>query len=313
MIETIARHRFPLALLSAVTLFMVSTPLVASTDGDQQCLRCHAMSTLAYRNPVDGTLVELSIDAHALRESVHGELACRECHDSEYRHYPHPAKLADTHLECVACHSEKSDKGLARFSRIEQEYQHSVHAQSDDPELAALGCHACHDPHRYRNPDPAAGLDAIVQTHNGVCLDCHAKLLDPLSTSHEWLPQRERHWESVRCLDCHTPAETRPGEPTPSHQILAAAESQASCLGCHSRERQLLARLYRFRAEENLADSGWLPSALYNDAYVVGMSGTRLIDAFSLALLGLMAALIGVHATLRYRLHRAATRKESSS
>ncbi|MBN2886938.1 MAG: nitrate reductase [Chromatiaceae bacterium] len=308
----IARDRTLRRLLALTLLLFVPTaPVMANPEGDGQCLRCHAMSTLAYRSPLDGELIDLSVDPHGFRDSVHGDLACTDCHNADYRHYPHPAQLAEEQLDCVGCHSERSAKGLARFGRIEDEYLRSVHGVSEKPRLAKLGCHACHDPHLYQNPDPADGLDAIIQTHNQVCLSCHRRLLDPLSTSHAWLPQRDRHWEAVRCIDCHTPAASDPSQPTPSHLVLSGAESQVACVGCHSKEQPLLARLYRFRAEEELAERGWLPSVIFNEAYVVGMSGSRLIDALSLGVLALMALLIGVHAALRYRQHRAATREES--
>ncbi len=273
----------------------------AEAEADQRaCLRCHAMPTLAYRNPDDGRILDLSIDRDALAHSVHGELACIDCHRRSYRRYPHPERAAPGDLDCIGCHEDEDD-GLSRgWVDIDKEFHLSVHAMSDAQEAAGFSCHSCHDPHRFRTAAVGEPIGQIVRNHNDVCLSCHQELVAPHSTSHDWLPNRDAHWQAVRCVDCHTPVALYA-----NHQILPADQSEQNCVGCHSADSQLLARLYHFRSEEDIARSGLLAKALYNEAYVVGMSKSPMLDQLSLFLLGLTVMLLAAHGVGRYLAHRA--------
>ncbi len=277
------------------------TASLAEAEADQRaCLRCHAMPTLAYRNPDDGRIIDLSIDRDALAHSVHGELACIDCHRRSYRRYPHPERPAPGDLDCIGCHEDEDD-GLSRgWVDIDKEFHLSIHATSDAPEAAGFSCHSCHDPHRFRPAEVGEPIGQIVRNHNEVCLSCHQELVAPHSTSHDWLPNRDAHWTSVRCVDCHTPVAL-----FANHQILPAEQSAQNCVGCHSTDSQLLARLYHFRSEEDIARSGLLAKAIYNEAYVVGMSKSPLLDRLSLVLLGLVFLMLTAHGVGRYLAHRA--------
>ncbi|MFB1489257.1 MULTISPECIES: nitrate reductase [unclassified Thiocapsa] len=264
------------------------------------CLRCHAMSTLAYRNPENGDIVDLSIDREGLAHSVHGELACIDCHRRSYRRYPHPDRPAPGDLDCIGCH-EDDDQNLSRgWVDIDAEFKHSVHAVSDSPKAAGFSCHSCHDPHRFRPAAVGDPIAQIVRNHNGVCLSCHEELIAPSSTSHDWLPNRDAHWGSVRCVDCHTPVAL-----FANHEILPAEDSAKNCVSCHSADSQLLARLYHFRSEEDIARSGLLAKAVFNEAYVVGMSKSPTLDRISLIIMGLMVLLLAAHGVGRYLARRA--------
>ncbi|RKT42767.1 cytochrome c3 family protein [Thiocapsa rosea] len=264
------------------------------------CLRCHAMPTLAYRNPENGDIVDLSIDREGLAHSVHGELACIDCHRRSYRRYPHPDRPAPGDLDCIGCH-EDEDNNLSRgWVDIDAEFKRSVHAISDSQEAADFSCHSCHDPHRFRPAAVGEPLVQIVRNHNAVCVSCHEELVAPFSTSHDWLPNRDAHWGSVRCVDCHTPVAL-----FANHEILPAEESEKNCVSCHSADAQLLARLYQFRSEEDIARSGLLAKAIFNEAYVVGMSKSPALDRLSLIIMGLMVLLLAAHGVGRYLARRA--------
>ncbi|UHD17023.1 cytochrome c3 family protein [Thiocapsa bogorovii] len=264
------------------------------------CLRCHAMSTLAYRDPDDGEIVDLSIDREGLAHSVHGELACIDCHRRSYRRYPHPNRPAPGDLDCIGCH-EDDDHDLSRgWIDIDAEFKRSVHAVSDAPEALGFSCHSCHDPHRFRPAVVGEPIARIVRNHNEVCLSCHMQLVGPSSTSHDWLPNRDAHWTSVRCVDCHTPVAV-----FAHHEILPAEDSEQNCVSCHSADPQLLARLYQFRSEEDIARRGLLAKAVFNEAYVVGMSKSPALDRLSLVIMGLMVLLLAAHGLGRYLARRA--------
>ncbi|SDW32430.1 cytochrome c3 family protein [Thiocapsa roseopersicina] len=264
------------------------------------CLRCHAMPTLAYRNPESGEIVDLSIDREGLAHSVHGELACIDCHRRSYRRYPHPDRPAPGDLDCIGCH-EDDDQNLSRgWVDIDAEFKRSVHAVSDSPKAVGFSCHSCHDPHRFRPAAVGEPIAQIVRNHNEVCLSCHGKLIAPTNTSHDWLPNRDAHWASVRCVECHTPVAD-----FANHEVLPAEKSEKNCVSCHSANPQLLARLYHFQSEEDIARSGLLAKAVFNEAYVVGMSKSPALDRLSLAIMGLMVLLLAAHGVGRYLVRRA--------
>ncbi|EXJ15596.1 cytochrome c3 family protein [Imhoffiella purpurea] len=276
----------------------------SETVDNQGCLRCHQMATLAYRDPGTGEIVDLSIAPMALSHSAHGKLACSDCHSADFDRYPHPKRLKEETLSCVGCHEDQddADQRLYRFETIDEEFERSVHATSDHPKAAGFSCHSCHDPHAFRNSRVGEEIRQIVHDDNAICLSCHKKVQDPLRDPHAWLPKREKHRESVRCLDCHTPL-TEAGQPV-SHRILAAEDSNRDCVNCHSKEPQLLNRLYQYRSEEDLASKGWVSKAVFNEAYVVGMSRSPLIDRLALAVIGITVLVLGAHGYGRYRAYR---------
>lgn len=276
----------------------------ATTHDNHACLRCHQMATLAYRDPASGRIVDLSIAPQALSHSVHGELACADCHDNDYSRYPHPKRLKSETLACIGCHEEQDDapERTYRFETIDEEFEHSIHATSSDAELAGFNCNSCHDPHAFRSSEVGEDIAQIVHDDNAVCVSCHAEVEDPLRDPHTWLPKPEKHRESVRCLDCHTPLSAS-GQPV-SHQILSAKESNRDCVNCHSKAPQLLNRLYQYRSETDLAAKGWISKAVFNEAYVVGMSRSPLIDRLALGIIGVTLLGLGAHGYGRYRAYR---------
>jgi hypothetical protein len=103
----------------------------------------------------------------------------------------------------------------------------------------------------------------------------------------------------VRCLDCHTPLEGRHLY-APSHQLLGAAESNQNCVECHSQGGELLSQLYVHRASEEREQQGFLAHAVYNDAYIIGMSRSPVIDRIGLAVVGLMILGVAAHGVGRF-------------
>jgi len=279
-------------------------------DDSPECMRCHWMETMAYRDRATRKIVDLSIDRDAYRHSVHDELACRDCHDRRYKHYPHRVRSAEEGLSCVGCHEkhqEDSDHSPPNLAGLDQEYQHSVHAlEADEP----FSCFSCHDPHSFRPLPNDTPVPQVVAANNGLCLDCHTELLTPVPEGHDWLPRPQAHWSSVRCLDCHTPLEGRDLY-APSHQILSAAESNQNCVECHSRDGELLAQLYVHRAEQEREQKGFFSHAVYNDAYIIGMSRSPIIDRIGLAIVVLMILGIGAHGYGRYLAHKRKQRETS--
>jgi len=307
-----------LAALMSLMCFALAAPLIAldaaagsaplsppAHPDNRACLRCHAMVTLAYRDGDTGKLVDLFIDPRGLAESVHGQLTCVKCHAQDYRYYPHPPTATSEQLACVGCHTQDPARSDYPFQAIAAQYAKSVHANSDDPQAQGFGCYSCHDPHGFRVSTVGKPLAEIVQDDNRVCLSCHEQVRDPLSDLHRWLPNREAHWMAVRCVECHTPPAVGADETQRvSHRILPAKESNLTCVNCHSGNQRLLGRLYAYRSREDLARDGLFAKAVFNEAYVVGLSRSPLIDALGLVVIGLTALGLMAHGVGRYRAHQ---------
>lgn len=298
-----------LLLIQPATALAAAVPVETARDGlahddSPACMRCHRMRNLAYRDQDSAAVVDLHIAADAYAGSVHAVLACGDCHARGYRHYPHRISSADEALDCAGCHREQAasttDAAIADLEEIAAEFQQSVHLEVAGP---GFSCDACHDVHRFRPLSREVGIATAVRTHNGVCLHCHqAQTLDP-PPGHAWLPRPERHRQAVRCIDCHAAA----GDPQrqyPSHQILPAAASTRDCVACHRRSSTLLNQLYTYRSQQALQASGWLTQALYNEAYIVGMTRNPTLDRISLIVIALLLAGIAAHASGRYLVHR---------
>ncbi|MCK5662108.1 MAG: cytochrome c3 family protein, partial [Thiotrichaceae bacterium] len=159
----------------------------ASFAETNNCLRCHQMETLAYRDTVTNQIVNLYVSPQHYQKSNHKHLECTECHTADYSPYPHPKSVKQENLYCLDCH--KNDIPYS-FSNIEHELKNSVHAKQ-------LNCFSCHDPHQFKISRVGDDIGQIVQNDNKICLNCHT------SPDHQWLPNPLLHWRSVRCIDCH--------------------------------------------------------------------------------------------------------------
>lgn len=301
-----SRRQLHLAAALVLPILAAASPAVATADAASEqhaCLRCHAMETIAYRDPQTWEIVDLSLDAHKLSHSVHGEMACTECHRRSYRRYPHPEQAERESFSCVGCHADDPVSATYDFNAIDAEYARSVHVAPGAKRAETFSCHSCHDPHAFNVSRVGQEIAEIVRDGNQVCISCHKRVQDPLSGSHDWLPKRDQHWSSVRCVACHTPVSDDASKRI-SHQILAAEDSNRACVSCHSKDASLLNSLYAYRSEEELARQGLFSKALFNDAYIIGMSRNPTLDRISLAILALTLLVLTGHGLLRYRAYR---------
>jgi hypothetical protein len=86
--------------------------------------------------------------------------------------------------------------------------------------------------------------------------------------------------------------------------VLSAADSNRLCVECHSQGANLLSQLYNYRVRQARERDGFFAQALYNDAYIVGMSRNRLLDWISLAVIGLALLGVAAHGAGRYIAYR---------
>ncbi|MBF0191403.1 MAG: cytochrome c3 family protein [Magnetococcales bacterium] len=304
-------HLHPLALLLGLLFFVtpITTQADASQNKDGACLRCHGMPTLSYLDPATGGLRNLSIDSKAMARSDHKNLGCRDCHAAGFEVYPHFEEARRERLECLNCHQKNTNFPRALFESIERSFTRSIHYQSMQDTFT---CFSCHNPHDFRmlSGQTRASLHSVVARDNGACRHCHdspegivgrtGRLFSSLSQTHAWLPETERHWSKVRCVECHTGGDNARG----GHFILGRNHAVRACESCHSQNSILATKLYRHRTREERRSAGFLHSVVMNDAYVIGMTRNQWLDWGGIGLIVLTLAGVGAHGLARYLVAR---------
>lgn len=253
-----------------------------------KCLSCHSQAGLE-KPPKAGMdlakLAKMLVAPAAYKESDHGQMACAKCHKGDYDQHPHTPDPDEAISECQECHAKKA-------MRVERQMEKSVHAKNLGETLT---CAKCHDAHVMRLAAKLGDPRRIVAQDNKVCVDCHDsdaayaelapadKKRPRLDETHAWLPQMARHWEAVRCVECHTP----PDEKILSHEILDKDGAEKKCTACHNPDTVLKDRLYRHLAKDEQKRYGFLNSVILSNSYVIGANRHPVLDE---VLIGLTAA-----------------------
>jgi len=223
------RLRHPGRKLLLVLLFPAVATWAVAAD---PCLECHALPNLG----VDGRPLWMHEEGFA--SSLHGELACTDCHKG-LTGFPHPP---DHRVRCdLRCHVPG-----ATHEPISVRVQESVHAALGDP--PCLGCHTT-----------AGGLEEAPVTE--LCRSCH-RGLDPTRTRYPdtlgaFGARAHSRIGEVRkapdCVDCHG-----------VHDVGAGTAARGSCDagGCHPRAREDFGVLFDHAGTtDRTAEAGGLPAA----------------------------------------------------
>ena len=206
-----------------MTLAAFAVLLVTSFPGavraQTDCLGCHGDKTLQ-----DASGQSVGVDGDKFHASIHGSLACSDCHTS-IKEYPHPDKLEA--VKCETCHADQA----AAIGG-------SIHAKA-----SAHPCTSCHgDAHSIYpkdNPKSAVYPLNIPKT----CGTCHANealakkyglqnvYATYMDSIHGYAVSKEGLLVAANCMSCHG-----------SHNILshkdpkstvARANIPNTCGACH--------------------------------------------------------------------------------
>lgn len=271
----------------------------------QLCLDCHIKNP---QNEFSKALVDFDKSVHgsAIKKGDRYAPACTDCHGSHNLKKAsdpdskiNPFKVTDV---CGKCHIA-----------ITQEYHSSIHGtellkwNSDVP-----GCTYCHGEHGI---SPMAKVEeriisanrmnfnTLVSNQMAFCVRCHTNdtlmekyKLSVLSKAHDWLPNLQKHWETVRCVDCHSSYEP----PNLSHNILPRELTVKKCEECHSKNSILMTKLYKHEKEQSRQKYGFINGTILSDAYVIGTTRNVYLDFISLTLFGIVLIFIGFHLLLRW-------------
>ena len=157
---------------------------------NSDCLECHSDDTLTKEGP-NGEEISLYVDEARFDASVHGknDVSCVDCHSdieelNEDEDVPHPVPLK--HVDCSQCHDEEQEA-----------YGESIHADAaDEDDPSSPTCAGCHGNHYIQSTQNLT----VAEREQAFCKRCH----DP-EESHQWLPNKEIHFEVVECSVCHVP------------------------------------------------------------------------------------------------------------
>lgn len=187
----------------------------AGVEETAYCLTCHGQALSAPTG--EGGLHMLSLDEEVLRDSVHLDHACTDCHAGfskeahETRAFASPRKRSVVRAEvCRQCHGDKYEQ-----------YAGSIHAALlEDGNLAAPVCTDCHGAH-------SVGPKATYETIAGVpCKKCHENIFEAyLGSMHGQARSKPGHIAAPICADCHS-----------AHEVGVASTGtrlQDACLACH--------------------------------------------------------------------------------
>ncbi|MFW6370146.1 MAG: cytochrome c3 family protein [Bacteroidota bacterium] len=305
------KHR--LIILSFILLIFCSwSRIYAQDNGNEEqhpCLKCHSSQTYSFYNDLmereERKLMNpfYIIDTVALRMGVHNAFECIDCHSYEYMEYPHKAQIKLEPLPtCLDCHGGGDTP--FQFDEIQEEFQKSIHYQEHQDNFT---CSKCHDIHTYRPVSTTSdNIKEIVNYSNGMCLSCHDNMREYNLVSgrtnpeivevHEWLPNQQLHFRSVRCIECHT--DVQEGLMVP-HNIVGKEQAVRKCAECHSRNSRLKATLYKYQNLQQRAEEGGLGAVISNQAYVIGTHQVPFLRTLGFIITALTLAVIGIHIVFR--------------
>jgi hypothetical protein len=280
------------------------------SEANERCFNGHGQGTYIYTNENLGREVkalmfsERIINRNDFYRSNHRSFGCTDCHSEEYTKFPHAGELRmEQQYNCIDCHGGDENFARFKFEEIEAQYRQSIHFKMEEE---GFSCWKCHDPHTYiLNARTSNNLAGTILYDNNICLNCHSNfnhfqlLTDRdeinILSKHEWLPNQEAHFRSVRCIECHTEVNNNV---LISHLITAKEKAVKKCNECHSQNSLLMTSLYKFKSREQ-RKSGFLNGVILNESYVIGANRNKYLNVLSIIVFTAVALIMCVHLLLR--------------
>jgi hypothetical protein len=272
---------------------------------EKLCLSCHLKqpSTQFSKSLIN---YDKSVHGSALRKGNKFAAVCIDCHGShnlQKANAPdsriNPFKVSDA---CGRCHLT-----------ITLEYHSSIHGiELKKGNQDVPGCTYCHGEHTISQMANISeriiqanrmNLNVIVGNKMVFCVKCHTNdtlmskyHISTLGKAHDWLPNLQKHWETVRCVDCHSSYEP----PNLSHNILPHDQTVKQCEECHSKNSILMTKLYKHEKAQSREKFGFINGTILSDAYVIGTTRNIYLDFISISLFGIIVIALALHAFLRW-------------
>jgi hypothetical protein len=216
----------------AAVCLAATTAAAQKPPANEDCLACHGDASLKRD---DGR--SLAVDPSHFQSSIHGPLACVDCHAAlaKTSDFPHDARVA--RVQCATCHDDISGK-----------YHDSIHGWAKDKAglTVAPSCTDCHGTHDIRAQyDRGVHGAALKKGSTGapICVDCHSAHSIARTDTDKW-----RLSVTAECGTCHATVvdsfrRTFHGKVT---------ERRACCLdGCSTSRCSSTARKRRWRSSSS--------------------------------------------------------------
>jgi hypothetical protein len=225
--------RTALALLLFALLWLPAIDVQAEDNPNDACLACHGDKGMTTKR--GGRTVSLFVDSKKFAGSIHGSLACTNCHaDLEGKDLPHEAPLK--RVDCSACHGDEA-----------KQHARSLHgravARGDALAPRCVNCHGNHDILPAKDPRSPVSPLRVPFT----CGKCHREGT-PVQTQRpiEQHNILENYSESIHgegllkkglvvapnCASCHTPHNILPH--TDANSSIARVNIAKTCTKCHA-------------------------------------------------------------------------------
>lgn len=277
-----------------LTLILVLLSAISFAQEEQEeiiCFDCHSDESLTKTDELTKQETSLFISPEKFKNSVHKNLSCTDCHSPDFEETPHPEGAEKVGLTCIDCHEEGD---IFRFETIQSQLEKSVHFEKIGEEFNCSSCHNLHD--FYISARTEKEIKKTIEYNNSFCISCHND--DLPEEAHDFLPHKERHWQAVRCIDCHAKSEDK----MVSHFIVKKEDAVRTCKECHSANSILLQTLYQFNTEQERSKQGFFNSVILNNSYVIGATRNYYFNLISIILSGLTIVGILVHLFFRIKL-----------
>ena len=199
---------------------------------------------------------DISIRPEAHAASVHGILACRDCHTA-IKEFPHPTKIAK--VQCTTCHAaESASVPKSIHSILGEQACASCHGNAHEvtaaAKLAAAKCVECHEQEVSDFAASAHGRAAKADDPDApTCSSCHGSIHEIRSSAEPGTPVAKQQMAGT-CAKCHSNANFLARHKIPiAHpveqyvnsvhgQAVAQGMNAASCADCHGAHKVLAAR-----------------------------------------------------------------------
>jgi predicted CXXCH cytochrome family protein len=189
--------------------------------GNQYCLACHKWEISMHF--LDGATETTKVQESILKESVHKNLSCVDCHVRVYSEL-HPVRDFKSKRDfstviaenCKRCHFDK-------YTRTLEGIHHKATSQGNARAPLCTDCHGTHD-------IADAQKDRLVSAKK--CQQCHAAIYAEYSQSvHGAALIKEKIEDVPICSDCHK-AHDNAGPQTSNFRISVPQ----ICAGCHAKK-----------------------------------------------------------------------------
>lgn len=248
--------------------------------GNESCLSCHSSDRINKEWVTErGRSLNLHVDSIHYNDSVHQGQNCESCHqgadDAAFETAPHRFENDTASRGCESCHSEV-------FHEVNEQIKSSHHTKTVVEKFGnEFACETCHNAHTFKFPERTEDIAANIQKANDACFGCHndlkgyeqltdKKLLDQ-EMGHWFLPEKNKHFAAVRCVDCHSA-----GEGTQLHTITAAEDAISDCTLCHSEDTAITSSLYKYRDETKAFSM--LNKDIFDDSVLVEKNAKSIAD-----------------------------------